>query len=704
MTGRRGREPRAVAAARKGLGLAAVLLLAASAAGGWPAAAAPLPPQIHTVAGGGGCAGAETSGGPCDNVPATSVPIGHARAVAALPGGGFLYLDRVNDLVREVSPSGVVTTVAGNGSTTDAPDGALAVSSGLNGPVAIAPLSDGGFLITEYDGSVVRKVSSGTPATARITTIAGTGAPGYNGPTGQATLIELNYPTDAQPTADGRVLIADAGNEVIRIVSAPWPGVRMDTIAGGGPCDDANASCDGTAAGGVALDDPVSVSPIQGGSGGYLIAEYADSAVRRVSQTSPAGTFSTVAGTPGQAGFAGDGGPATSARLDHPRQVVATPDGGFLIADTDNQRVRLVSPSGTIATVAGDGVSSSGGDGGPASAAPLQAPAGASPTPDGGFLIADEDNNAVRAVTIPPTTTIALSPATPNGRNGWYVSAVHATASATNAVATSCALDPVAPPPVFDLLPPSCPYAGAGADIAGDGSHTAYAASVDAAGDKELPVSVSLKVDRTPPTVRCGGSPSFRFGAGGGLTATVADGTSGPAPALVSVPARTTRLGHHSVTLTGADNAGNAATVQCRYTVLPATLRPIPTMAWRFSPGHGYGTVRQLVVRRVPAGAAVAVTCRGTGCPFSALRGVRAIACHGTRCRRTKPRHAGAYAVDLTPLFAHRRLAVGARLTVSVTRPGTIGRVTLLTVRAGADASHRVACLAPGSSVPGKGC
>jgi RTX calcium-binding nonapeptide repeat (4 copies)/NHL repeat len=138
--------------------------------------------------------------------------------------------------------------------------------------------------------------------------------------------------------------------------------------------------------------------------GGFLIADTDNELVRRVS---PAGTITTVAGTsPG--GFAGDGGPATAALLNEPTGVAPTTDGGFLIADSNNQRVRRVSPAGTITTVAGNGTAGFSGDGGPAVAAQLFGPSGVAVTADGGFLIADSLNNRVRRVSLAGTiTTVA---------------------------------------------------------------------------------------------------------------------------------------------------------------------------------------------------------------------------------------------------------------------------------------------------------
>src|SRR5438445_329847 len=130
--------------------------------------------------------------------------------------------------------------------------------------------------------------------------------------------------------------------------------------------------------------------------GGYLIADANNEVVRRVSA---AGTITTVAGTLTSSGSTGDGGPATAAKLFGPVGVAATADGGFLIADTSNHAIRRVSPAGTITTAAGTlPRSGSTGDGGPATAARLNAADGVAATADGGFLIADTSNHAVRFV------------------------------------------------------------------------------------------------------------------------------------------------------------------------------------------------------------------------------------------------------------------------------------------------------------------
>jgi hypothetical protein len=682
--------------------LACVAALAVAITTGVAAAqSGPLPPQLHTVAGGGSCAGALTAGGPCDGVAATSVPVQKARSVSALPGGGFLYVDEADRLVREVSPAGTVTTVAGNTTENDGCDGTMATQSGLDDPVSVAALPSGGFLETEFAGSAVRLVS---PA-GTITTIAGSLPAGSACPGGATTGSVLNHPTDAEPTSDGGVLIADTyDNRVVRL-SAASPSAAVATVAGGGSCDDTTAACDGLSAGAVGLDHPDSVSPIQGGAGGYLIAEYDADAIREISTVSPQGSFTTVAGTPGHAGYAGDGGPADQALLDHPEQVTATPDGGFLIADTGNERIRAVSATGSISTVAGSGQASYAGDGGDATAGSLMEPSGVIPAPDGGMLIADLDNGRIRAVTIPATTTITLSPAAPDGNNSWYDTPVHVTITAARSVDTRCTADPTAAPTVYDELPDSCPYLGAGADIGASGQHTVYAASADAAGDKELPISTGpIMVDATPPQVTCGAEPSFLVGTPGSVSAAVTDQVSGTPTPTVHSAADTRKLGTQTVMVSGTNNAGGTASAKCSYRVIALKFDPTPKLDWMIAPAPttggrpprpvaSYATVRRLRVTGVPSGATVTLECSGRGCP------VHSVKCSARRCPQQK--HA---VVDVTPVLARGRLRPGVKLTVIISRASTIGRVWVLTIRDRGKPRYRVTCVAPGSVVVGKGC
>ena len=173
-----------------------------------------------------------------------------------------------------------------------------------------------------------------------------------------------------------------------------------------------------------------------------------------------------------------------------------------------------------------------------------------------------------------PVTTISLSPAVPNGNNGWYTGPVGVSVSAADdggsgVAETRCVLDPAAPPSAFGDIPAGCSYLGAGADVAGDGQHRVDAASADNAGGGETPVNASLQIDGTPPTVTCASpTPTFQPGsAGGTVGATVSDKGSGPVSASVSAVVSATTPAAHTVTLTGEDDAGNTTTVTCPYLV-----------------------------------------------------------------------------------------------------------------------------------------
>jgi sugar lactone lactonase YvrE len=302
---------------------------------------------------------------------ATAAQLRFPNGLAPTADGGFLIADTANDRVRRVRPDGTISTVAGSGIRGASGDGGPAIAAELFAPLAVAVTTDGGFLIADAGNQRVRRVGpDGT-----ITTVAGNGAAGFAGDGGRATDAEFQAPDRVAIEPDGGFLIADAGNHRVRRVS---PGGTITTVAGTGSV---GSSGDGGQATDAQLGGPIGVAVTP--DGGFLIAELLTSRVRRVS---PTGTITTVAGS-STPGFSGDGGPATAAQLSRPEDVAVNADGGFLIADTGNQRVRRVSPSGRITTVAGNGTSGFSGDGGPATAAELTEAADVTATADGGFLI-----------------------------------------------------------------------------------------------------------------------------------------------------------------------------------------------------------------------------------------------------------------------------------------------------------------------------
>ena len=313
---------------------------------------------------------------------------------------------------------------------------------------------------------------------------------------------------------------------------------------------------------------------------------------------------------------------------------------------------------------------------------------------------------AVSPAPPPPVTTVALSPAAPNGQHGWYRSAVRAAVSARSLVGmvteTRCRLDGSAPA-AFGALAGACPFAGAGADIAGNGRHVLYAASITDAGQAEVPGATSIAVDTTPPRLACPQSaPAFVQGSrGASVTATVRDATSGPLSQMVSVPAAVATPGEKRARLTGSDQAGNQARIVCGYRVLGHIN---PSMFWRFSAGRSFTTVDSLVAADVPAAARVRLLCRGSGCPGARTLEVSVPrACRGAKCSLKGGRPATG-SVNVAPVLRGHRLRPGAVLTVAMSERNAIGKAFVFTVRSGRDPKVAIGCLAPGSVVPGRGC
>jgi sugar lactone lactonase YvrE len=303
-------------------------------------------------------------------------------SLAWLADGSLLVADSANNRIRKIAPTGAVTTVAGTGAAGSGGDGGPATSAQLIYPIDVEATADGGFLIADYGNKRIRRVS----AAGIITTVAGTGAAGNSGDNGLATAARLTAPTGLSVTADGGFLIADAGGHRVRRVS---PGGIITKVAGEGR---PGGTGDGGSAVRAKLNAPVDVEALP--DGGFLVTEYEGQRVRRVSAS---GIITRVAGT-GTAGASGDGGPATSARLNKPYGVSPTSDGGFLIADSGNARVRKVSAGGTITTVAGTGEPGYSGDGDSALHARLRGAAAAIEGAANAILIADTENDRVRMV------------------------------------------------------------------------------------------------------------------------------------------------------------------------------------------------------------------------------------------------------------------------------------------------------------------
>jgi sugar lactone lactonase YvrE len=386
-------------------------------------------------------AGTGTPGYTGDSGPATAATLATPRAVAYDALGDLFLADTNNHVVREISPTGVITTIAGTGIEGYSGDGGAATSAQLDTPSGVAVDASGNVYIADSHNHRIREVSGGN-----ISTVAGTGVPGFSGDGASATAAQLSLPSGIAVDGSGNLYIADTNNHRIREVS----GGNISTIAGDG---EEFYSGDGGAATAAALDSPTGVA--LDSAGNVYIADRHNQRIREVS----GGTISTVAGSGPitfSGGFSGDGAASASATLAKPASVFVDPAGNLYIADTDNQRIRQVNMQGggtAIATIAGTGEQSFGGDGGPLTSAVLNAPKGIATDASGDLVIADTLNQRLRAAADPtlvfgtevvgvpsPTQTVTLSN---TGTGPLTVSAVAFSGPFSAATSGSCPAAPI---------------------------------------------------------------------------------------------------------------------------------------------------------------------------------------------------------------------------------------------------------------------
>jgi len=430
------------------LALAGVMILPLCA---WTASA-PVSYTIQTVAG---------SSEVGDGGLALNAAISDAEGVAFDSAGNIFLADANDHRIRKITPDGIISTVAGDGSPGFRGDGGPAAASRLNTPYGIAVDGAGNLYIADLGNNRVRKVGSdGTISTVPGTDsllaprnvtldatgslyisefnghrvqhlrtdgvleiIAGTGTAGFGGDGGSATDAQLSSPAGLAFDSAGNLYIADSGNSRIRRVA----GGVMTTVLG--PDASGNSplylptavAADGT--GDLYIADSgndriqfLTSSGLQStlpgagrdlaldGAGNLYIASWS-----RLLQLTSALVLQTLAGD-GSYSFRGDGASAASARLNGPVALALDSAGTLYIADRNNCRVRLVTPSGIIGTAAGDGSS------GPASTQ-LSFPAGVAVDDTGTVDIADQDNDRIQQMPAPGTIMTLAGTGTP-GFNG----------------------------------------------------------------------------------------------------------------------------------------------------------------------------------------------------------------------------------------------------------------------------------------------
>ena len=317
-------------------------------------------------------AGNNSSGYTGDSGAATSAQLNQPGAIVVDSSGNIYIADAGNHVVRKIS-NGTITTIAGTGTAGYTGDGGPATSAELNNPTGLALDSSGNLYIADSANNLIREITSGT-----INTFAGSNTlgAGYAGDTGPALQAQLNDPTGVAVDKYGNVYIADAGNNVIRLVADGY----INTFVGGP-----------ATVGQLSHPDTVVVDQ-------YLNLYITDTVGRRIVEFTDTSNFVVLAGNPSSYGYNGDGIPATQASLDDPMGVAVDASGNVYVADTVNCRIRLIS-NGIINTIAGDGFPGYFGDGGPATEAWLYFPRSVALDNSGDVLIGDSYNNVVRMLT-----------------------------------------------------------------------------------------------------------------------------------------------------------------------------------------------------------------------------------------------------------------------------------------------------------------
>jgi len=323
-------------------------------------------------------------------------------AFAPQPDGRAYVLDWQNHRVRRVSLDGTIETVLGTDDVGDGPvagdertaPGVVGTDCNLNHPTDVTFDLDGNVIVAAWHNHKIRRLD---PATGMEDVVSGAG-PGFTGDGMPAIGALLFHPKSVVVSrTTGAIYLVDARNFRVRRIGTD--GI-IDTVAGsasagfggdGGPPLAAQfqfqmVSDNPEPGGGLAIDDQDRL----------YVVDTENQRIRRVDFA--ANLIETIAGN-GTAGFSGDGGPATDASLAWPRDVALGPDGKLYIADTDNHRVRAVDlATGVIDTVVGNGTGTFGGDGGPPLSASLWRPWGITFDSAGNLYIADTFNNRIRMV------------------------------------------------------------------------------------------------------------------------------------------------------------------------------------------------------------------------------------------------------------------------------------------------------------------
>ena len=291
---------------------------------------------ITTVAGTG------TAGYNGDGMAATEAKINYPMGIAADAFGNVYFADRGNNRVRMISASGTITTLAGTGTGGYSGDNGPAINAKLYGPTGVAVDAAGNVFIADKSNNVIRRVDA---VSGMITTVAGTGAPGYNGDSWpSATLSDLDNPADVALDIMGNLYIADQGNNRVRMVDTFR---KISTIFGNGI---GGYTADGLSATSSEIFSPSSVAVDI--SGNVYISDELNYMIRKVDHNS--NTVVTIAGNR-VSGFNGDTGLAVNAQIGDCKGLAVDHAGNIYFSDWRYNRVNFITSTITgVKEVNGD--------------------------------------------------------------------------------------------------------------------------------------------------------------------------------------------------------------------------------------------------------------------------------------------------------------------------------------------------------------
>jgi sugar lactone lactonase YvrE len=347
-----------------------------------------------------------------DGGPAINASLNNPNKIIFDLKGNLLIADTDNDRIRIIDvKTGIINTIAGNGTRGFSGDGGSALMASLAAPKGLTVAPNGAVLIADTGNNRVRLIDKGM-----IMTIAGNGMPGPVVEGDLANRVSVGRPEDLDLDGSNNLLIADTANNLIRIVNRNSGIIK--TFAGSG---EQNFGGDGRLSLFANIDILVDGGAIIDRASNIFFIDQSNQRIRRIDNQT--GIITTVAGN-GQMGFSGDGGQATNASLNNPKSIAFDQLGNLLIVDSANHRIRRVDQSGVIKTIAGTGQPGFSGDGGAAVNAMLNTPLAIAVTLTNDILISDNnrirfiDNRTNNIVTFAGTGQVGFS-----GDNGMAINA-----------------------------------------------------------------------------------------------------------------------------------------------------------------------------------------------------------------------------------------------------------------------------------------